>query len=88
MNSKCRTACVRLADQIRYGYETLKLTVISKSEFICEPLVLAIQELPELCGFAFCFGAEYGGNPPSLESAKEIVLMYFKINRSEYLQGS
>lgn len=35
--------------------------------------------LAELCDFASCFRAENGGNPPSLESAKEIVLIHFKI---------
>lgn len=60
INSKHRTASGRHADQRGYGYETLKLTIISKSEIINEPLVLAIHELPGLCGlFASCFGTEY-----------------------------
>lgn len=50
INTRDRTAYGRCADQRGCGYETLKLTIISKSEIINEPLVLAIQELPGLCG--------------------------------------
>lgn len=59
---KHRNASGRLADEGGYGYETLKLTIIPKSKIISEPLVLAIHELPELCGlFTSCFGTEQRG---------------------------
>lgn len=89
---KHRAASGRLADQRGYGYETLKLTKYPSQRFneiISEPLMLAIHELPGLCElFTSCFGAEHEGNPSSLCSTKEIILMHFKIHRREYLQGS
>lgn len=71
---KHRNASGRLADEGGYGYETLKLTIVLKSKIISEPLVLAIHELPELCGFLpLVLAQNREGNPSSLCNTKEII---------------